>query len=67
MMSDNCSKATLRLCIFSQIEKGDFSRPVTSITSTPASSQTWRSSRRTSSMTSAPWPRRKFSRAWMVA
>ena len=67
MMSESCSKATLRRCIFSQIEYGDFSRPDTSITFAPASSQTRFSSPRTSSITSAPWPRRKFSRAWMVA
>ncbi len=34
MISESCSKATLRCCIFSQIENGDFSRPVTS-TSAP--------------------------------
>ncbi len=58
MMSDSCSKATLRRCIFSQMEKGDFSRPVTSTTSTPISRHTRVSSARTSSMTSAPCPRR---------
>ncbi len=35
MMSDSCSKAMLRRCIFSQIEKGLFSRPLTSTDSTP--------------------------------
>ena len=67
MMSESCSNATLRRCIFCQIEYGDFSRPATSITVTPASSQTRRNSCRTSSITSAPWPRRKLSRAWMVS
>ena len=39
MMSDSCSNCTLRRCIFSQIENGDFSRPATSTCSSPASRQ----------------------------
>ncbi len=40
MISESCSNWTLRRCIFSQIEYGDFSRPDTSSTSTPCSVQT---------------------------
>ena len=67
MMSDSCSNAMLRRCIFSQMENGLFSRPLTSTVSSPALRQRRASSLRTSSMMSAPWPRRKFSRAWMVS
>ena len=35
MISESCSNWIFRRCIFSQIEYGDFSRPVTSFTVTP--------------------------------